>query len=1367
MFTKIGRKRILLRDINWDDFNYKNRNKTGAFEDLCRTLFLRQFKKSGYDFQYNYDQAGLEIEPVPIVENGKEVFIGIQCKYFTSGTNSSKYKQIFDSICKARKLYKGLKRVYIYTNENLQPMCTEAEIKDINKKSERVKLARINTDDFKIIWMLPDNILEVVKESKNSDLKRMYFSNERDRDLVANSITVEEKTFLNSDEFLEIRLNNITINDIKDKIGENSIKLILGSAGTGKSMIVKKLVSDFSDEFLENIKNFIPILVKLRECTTGDIEGLVRQRLCDYNLNNTNKEQYYIYFFDGLDEVSHQIIGNVISYICSLQTKSNTKGIVISSRTDSNNVSYVHQMINTETYKIDLLKYEDVKKFFIVKGDKSKLTMLEELRKSDITILKEINDIFSVNLLWNIISDINIKTSKIDIIELTVDYWIKKYSKLASLPLIEPKKQSIFKICTEISFRMQMNLVLGIKLEIVQEIVKSVTEVSDPLYINIIVDALIDLFFEKAESNDEIISYKHRRFHEYFLYKRIDASFIKEPGVLRKLHLLSNKDFIVNVFMKTSINKAYNENDILKIMSIRLIEENLGYNYLHNYSNDIIGKRNNYGYSEPFYTYSKSLIHLIASYNTQDIYELLSNEELSIGDCINKENCLELIELHHKIRKGDIREAIFTKYDINPKKLLNPKNYYSYIYIANSINNVPLEKIYKGMDSKNFLKPEIRNMDYVGSSNEYLSSFYRYCLKQNIRFATSIINEMTKEQLEVFSFELIKYENIQCIISKKNEYGLLREEFINRYENCNEEYYTNTIALYSFFSKKNNNISYLDDKFKNINNGNFPTWHQNIELHNLMGYLLRDKVKYSLSEFKLGVSLIKHLVDNQFRTDEVLSLWIEDIKKYNFTWNDWLRYTYSNMIGTIISYSEFDLNSLRCFLRELLKYNSVIWATSVYYTIFKNNYMLFIQIANEPIINQLSKISITDDLKFEDSCDIFFMLSEMYSVFNKDKGYEYLIDGLNNELLRPSYKGESIMTTILPCSLYFSYQNYIYDEFKLNEIFKKLYSYLKILKSKTDNGDVYNCFKWAFKTCVNDDNEIFSEIYDSYELNLIDKSTNNEIDISLDNLNDDILRKIYAFKYEGAPYSKIGFWRKVIEKHLQIDLELNILFECFSSIYPSMYGYSPVIDYIYLPIALLISNSGTREKTYEFLKEYGGGYAFYNIIRAYSIIGKSKEVRLYIEFLLRYSNMQLCGSSILIQDQKREYSGTDSILELIYTSHKHDWCFYENKNKCVLKRNSKIRICWNDYEDKENFYQEWATNHCDKEAYRHDYTIYNDGIEIKEFSLVAVDGYRAYIPIPKINTNVVKRDEYFLSKLFNSSVKNLNMYIIISGLVVE
>jgi hypothetical protein len=127
---------------------------------------------------------------------------------------------------------------------------------------------------------------------------------------------------------------------------------------------------------------------------------------------------------------------------------------------------------------------------------------------------------------------------------------------MLQLPLLEPKSKSLTDICIEVSYRMQQNLALGIELPTVQEIVKKITGTMNAIHINMIVQALVELFFEKSH-NDKfgILSYKHRRFHEYFLYKKLDISFLEHPELLRELHLLSNKDFVVNVFMKTSIKK--------------------------------------------------------------------------------------------------------------------------------------------------------------------------------------------------------------------------------------------------------------------------------------------------------------------------------------------------------------------------------------------------------------------------------------------------------------------------------------------------------------------------------------------------------------------------------------------------------------------------------------------------------------------------------------------------------------------------------------------------------------------------------------------------------------------------------------------
>lgn len=1220
-----------------------------------------------------------------------------------------------------------------------------------------------------MIWIQQDNILDLVQEPNNSDLCRIYFSDEREMDWIKNSISIDEKTFLNSKQFFNLKLNGSVITDLYPTIFKNKVNLLLGSAGTGKSVLIKKMYSNISDEFLKN-KNIeddsFPILIKLRECLNGNLESLLRQRLSDYNLNNTETNCNYIYFFDGLDEVSHHNIGSIIHQITYLMKKPSTKSIIISSRTDSNNVAYLHQFINCNEYKINALTYDDIETVFFNKGKQSKLEKLKQLKESNANILNDIIDIFSVDLLWNIIDKADINITKIEIIEQFINYCFSNYSKIAALPLLEPQKKSLIELCTEISYNMQKKLYLSIELSTVQKIVMDFTGVTNAGDINEIVNALTDLFFEDSQSETEkMISYKHRRFHEFFLYKKIDRNFLNDPNILRELHLLSNKEFIINVFFKTSLIKAYREKNVLKALSLRLMQQYLGYSYWHEYADDLIGNDFNYGSKEPIYSYSSSLVFLLAYYNSNDIEAILINEELSISDCINKDNCLELIEMHNKLCNGDIVEFIFNKYDIQKDKVVNHRNFYSYLYILNRMRNVPIQDIYNDYFKKTkFLHPKIGHMDYVDSSDKILSDFYKYCLDQEIGFIANLISSMSKEQLEILSFQLLRSDHILCLLSKAHEYRDLKIQFLNRIEKEDEEYLTNTIATYSFLSGNIKKRKQLTDALNQVNRTNYPTWHKNIELHNMLCYLLKDEVIYSLSEFKLGVQIFTHLIDNYNNLDDVLKLWIEDIKPYNFVWNNWLQYTYSNMIGIFISKVGFNVIELKSFLRELMKYDSVIYINVVYYTILKNNPDLFHKIINKQIINKMIDIVIVEDLEFENSCEFFFQYAAMCWTIDKEKSYALLIDGINNEFLRPPYKGDHLISMIMPGCLFFAYQNYVYNDNEIKDLFSELYYALIRLSKSTQNSSPFSHFKWAMGVCVNQE-YMLDDLYDINEIPLYSRENKNVSNIDISKITQESLLKFYTFEVENAPYDSLEFWQQIISMNYEFDEELSTLYKAFDKCFPSTYGYPPIIDYIHLPVAVLLSDEKTKNKFIDYIMIHSGEYAFYDIIRAYAIIGKVDEAKDCIDFLYRYVNM--LTNSINLFSKNDVPKKPLFIMDLIYHTRRSDWEFLENKNTCVLKSNPEIKIMWDDYEDKEEFYEKWATKHIDENAYIYDYIIYNNDIEIKRFALVAVDGYRAKLPLPKVNTNIIKRNDYYLARRFNSDVKTFHSYIIRSSLIVD
>jgi hypothetical protein len=53
-----------MNEINWKRFEIKNHNPQNAFETMFRNIFLRAHKVSSHNFSANYNQAGLETEPV-------------------------------------------------------------------------------------------------------------------------------------------------------------------------------------------------------------------------------------------------------------------------------------------------------------------------------------------------------------------------------------------------------------------------------------------------------------------------------------------------------------------------------------------------------------------------------------------------------------------------------------------------------------------------------------------------------------------------------------------------------------------------------------------------------------------------------------------------------------------------------------------------------------------------------------------------------------------------------------------------------------------------------------------------------------------------------------------------------------------------------------------------------------------------------------------------------------------------------------------------------------------------------------------------------------------------------------------------------
>lgn len=1359
-----------MKRANWNEFNIKNKDTTTAFEELSRNLFLRELGVSRYEYVPN--QAGLEIEP--IYNSNDKKYYGFQSKYFISASSTKKYEQLYDSLSKAFKYYKGrLDVVYIYTNSELEIKCTPKELKEGNSK--RIKIIReADKNGIELRWILSEVFLDKVREKENLDLYNLYFSDSQESKFLNDFLSVEENTFLQSNEFIDLKFTNEkSINDMCLEVSKNNLNLILGAAGTGKSIAMKKIYKYFVDEFNKkyfqkeedqniNEKVLIPIFLKLRECINGNIEQYLREKLRDYKINLFNSSYEYVYLIDGLDELPNYNINRLVYFINNELLKGNIKSIIVSSRSDSNNLVYFKKEFENKykSYEFKNLEYKDIYTFFEHKGNLKKIGYLEKLEKS--IIINDINDIFSADLLWNNVMNITAETSKIEIIELAVQHIISSYSKLGMLPMLEPKLNYIFRIYEEIAYSMQENLVYYTYLTNVQDLIKEICVISSPNDINHIVNSLTDMFIEcNYVDSDAIITFKHKRFQEYFLYRKVEKMYYKDPSILRKLNLFANKDFITNIFLRTSLKRAEDQRDIFKCLALRELECYLGSCYVRDYKDKIIGRDKLLNSTKASYSFSNEFLYLLSTYDVDSLKMILENPNYNLKDAINKDNFAKLIEVYYRRNNKDISNYLMEYFNLNNTSI-NSRNSENFMFYKYKIQGCELKELYKMVKIH---EQDVKDMSYICTTNKIAASFFKIALEYDIKYVTSLVDKIDIQQLEVLSFVLIKHKNINILFDSNKDNIAFREILKNRISSIKSECYINTLALYNLISNKTEEVEKLKEAFNKVNVRNFPTWATNIELNILLAYLQKEKRICKLSEFNMGIDLVKVVYENYTDKDFILDEWLKIIKPYNFIYNDWLKYSNSKILGVLIAKLNFSIINLRKFIRELIKYPSIIYMPIVFFSIYEYNNELFKKIVNKSI---LDKILENEFYNNEDSYDILsdslFKTASMYDGIDNFKKYELMIMGINNSYVRPNYSEDLLLSLVLSKAIYIAYKNYWYDDNEVKSRCIQLFDILETANRNTENAGNTGYLKWVVFNCCKDNYELKKKLYDSdvrsLEYEYKSNATFNKDNVTIENISD-----YYECKVSGMPYSEIELWKELIGIEYKESKNLDILFNSLrKNYYPGYFGYRG-INYYHIPTYILLDNVETKEKMVDFIINQGGEFGLYNMIKTYSLLSDREKGIECINFLFNFAELMVCSN--YIEEYKEKEVNRYNIFDNYSIFDYECWEFDESNYKAYLKSNNEIMITWNEFNDRIEFKDEWATNFPDPKAYRYEYKLYINGELIKDIYLVKIDGFRATLPIPMSNTKVVKREDYLISKIFNVSSEKFNTYMIEADLIVE
>jgi hypothetical protein len=129
----------------------------------------------------------------------------------------------------------------------------------------------------------------------------------------------------------------------------------------------------------------------------------------------------------------------------------------------------------------------------------------------------------------------------------------------------------------------------------------------------------------------------------------------------------------------------------------------------------------------------------------------------------------------------------------------------------------------------------------------------------------------------------------------------------------------------------------------------------------------------------------------------------------------------------------------------------------------------------------------------------------------------------------------------------------------------------------------------------------------------------------------------------------------------------------------------------------------------------------------------------------------------------------DEYMQEISNSSDEDWFYDDNLGRFVYRNNIQISIQTDRTGDREDdrFYEEWANNFPNPNAYRKEYYLqYNDCI-INTFYTVEVDGYRSAIPFPRLNGMTITREQYNIGRIINSiHGYSFDEYLTSSGITV-
>jgi hypothetical protein len=125
-------------------------------------------------------------------------------------------------------------------------------------------------------------------------------------------------------------------------------------------------------------------------------------------------------------------------------------------------------------------------------------------------------------------------------------------------------------------------------------------------------------------------------------------------------------------------------------------------------------------------------------------------------------------------------------------------------------------------------------------------------------------------------------------------------------------------------------------------------------------------------------------------------------------------------------------------------------------------------------------------------------------------------------------------------------------------------------------------------------------------------------------------------------------------------------------------------------------------------------------------------------------------------------------LSILTNSLPGEWVFNDARGIYIYRDDLHLRIFRKEVDKESSRFcgENWATKHPDPNAYRVTYEIFYGSTFLDEKILIAVDGFRAYLPIPKSGSSSVSYENYKFASIVDDQL-SLDVYLERAGLVVD